>query len=529
VKGWRGVPWSPLVGALLTVATVALLGWRLLPLGVPGEWEWPWRSEALGSGLGTLAALVIYGLATWQVMAASGKGGVISRRRVVAVVTLCVVAAAVMLVALPWDAPAGPVVITASTVSLSTVAYYSEALLHPRLLPMLRHYVADSTLPTRFPRVRTHPPGPLIYFWLGHKLLAAWPQPTSWLLTHLATAHGLTATDLYLFSRNYAAPVVGLDDMAPALLLGLLVTLGGALLPGAAYLLGRGLAGRREGLVAALLAAAIPSLLVFSPSIEGVAAVGALSGVGLWAQALRWGRWWQYGLAGTVIMGAALWSAGLLVVLLPMAVMLLAASRQASRAVPGAATGEGGEAEESSQEGLAQSENGWLVPWQGAMVALAVAGGGLGLLWLGTGYSFPANFMVINQVQREIMAEWQRSYELWLPMNLYDLLLFMGPLPVVLAGVGAWQLFARRDTGLALNQALVGGTAGMLLLVLLSGTTLGEVGRIWLFMMPLLGWPAVLYLSRLSRPWAEGSLALTAACQLLLALSLYHRLLLVHP
>lgn len=494
---------APVGGALLTALVLALLSWRLLPLGVPGQWEWPWRAQTLLPGAGTLLALILYALAAWLVGRALVASQAITRPRAGIAVALCVLATASLLVALPLDSPEGPVVLTASTVSLTTMAYYSEVLLHPSLATALRQYVADSARPTRFPRVRTHPPGPLVTFWVGRRILEAWPAPTVWVLSTLATTRGLTAADLYSFSRYYAVPAVTVQDMAPALLLGMVVTLGGALLPWAAYVLGMGLAGRREGLAAALLAAGIPSLLAFNPSIEGVAAVLGLLAVGLWAQALRRGQGWLYALAAGVMVLALLWTAGLVVLLLPLAVMLASVLVRPSSELP----------------------EGCLSPLRGTLLALGVAAGLLLGLWLVTGYSFPANFLVINQAQRDIMAEWQRDYWVWLPMNLYDVLLFMGPVLVVLSGAGLRLLRSGGGMGLA----LVAGSMAMLLIVLLTGTTLGEVGRIWLFMMPLLSWPAAVWLGR--QPHSETGLAIALAtgCQFIYAISLYNNLSLVHP
>jgi hypothetical protein len=450
-----------------------------------------------------MGALLAYALAAGLVGLSLTRGPAISRRRAGAAVALCVLATASLLLALPADTPEGPVILTASTVSLTTMAYYSEVLLHPSLATALRQYVADSARPTRFPRVRTHPPGPLVTFWVGRRVLEAWPAPTTWVLSHLATTRGLTATDLYSLSRYYAVPAVTVQDMAPALLLGVLVTLGGALLPAAAYVLGTGLAGRREGLAAALLAAGLPSLLAFSPSIEGVAAVLGVLAAGLWAQALRRGQWWLYALAAVVMVLALLWTAGLVVLLLPLAVMLAVVLVRPSSEPP----------------------EGCLSPLRGTLLAIGVAAGLLLGLWLATGYSFPANFLVINQAQRDIMIEWHRDYWVWLPMNLYDVLLFMGPLLVVLSIAGVRPL----RSGSRLSAALAAGSLAMLLIVLLTGTTLGEVGRIWLFMMPLLSWPGAVWLSSLSSRATMPAVALTTGCQFALALALYNNLSLVHP
>ncbi|MFI5007531.1 MAG: hypothetical protein ACHQKZ_08820, partial [Solirubrobacterales bacterium] len=80
-----------------------------------------------------------------------------------------------------------------------------------------------------------------------------------------------------------------------------------------------------------------------------------------------------------------------------------------------------------------------------------------------------------------------RSYALWLGFNLLDLAVFLG---VPVAGLGL-------DQAARALRALIGGRAGAmerftaaitigLGALWLSGTTRGEVGRIWLPLMPLL-------------------------------------------
>ena len=81
----------------------------------------------------------------------------------------------------------------------------------------------------------------------------------------------------------------------------------------------------------------------------------------------------------------------------------------------------------------------------------------------------------------------QRNYGTWLFFNLLDLAIFAG-IPMAIAFIGA-ALMAIRKIGrgsISEAQILTLSTAVLILILNLSGSTRGEVGRIWLFFMPLM-------------------------------------------
>jgi hypothetical protein len=111
--------------------------------------------------------------------------------------------------------------------------------------------------------------------------------------------------------------------------------------------------------------------------------------------------------------------------------------------------------------------------------------------------------------------------------NLVDLLLFAGPLVVggfVAGVVQAWRRLVGGRGGSAVNLALA---LGLLVVALdVSGTARGEVGRLWLFLMPLLAVVAAGYYTLSPGPSpSEGEgkvtmgLGLVIGAQLALALS----------
>jgi hypothetical protein len=111
-----------------------------------------------------------------------------------------------------------------------------------------------------------------------------------------------------------------------------------------------------------------------------------------------------------------------------------------------------------------------------------------------------------------------RRYSWWLLYNLVDLLLFAGIAVVAgvfAAAIGGWR--NRATTGIGRNGLVALGLVALLVVLDVSGSTRAEVGRIWLFFLPLLAIVAAGYWNRLV---TGRSLVLLVALQLLLTVSL---------
>jgi hypothetical protein len=115
----------------------------------------------------------------------------------------------------------------------------------------------------------------------------------------------------------------------------------------------------------------------------------------------------------------------------------------------------------------------------------ALVGAGFVLPWivlaLATGYAPWRDFRVAITAHRA-MAVVTRGYSTWVGWNLYDFALLAGPAVLGLALAALWTGGAPRPSR-AFRWALW-GFWGLLLLLDLSGSVRGEVGRIWLFFMP---------------------------------------------
>ncbi|MGE5531082.1 MAG: hypothetical protein ACM3VW_03055, partial [Bacteroidota bacterium] len=213
------------------------------------------------------------------------------------------------------------------------------------------------------------------------------------------------------------------------------------------------------------------------------------------------GTWLDSALAGLALVMAVFWTAGVSAIVIAVAVLALVLNRQSQPA--------------DSQRQLS--------PILSAAAIFAVAAIIFAILKLTLDYNVIGNLLKISYHQREEMIG-RRQYLPWLPMNLYDFALFMGPflLTLVLAGISQ----VRR---MPMLRGYLSGLAVTLLLIVLSGSTRGEVGRIWLFLMPLFGVAAVPVLTSIRRRETLMALVLTTICQFGMGLTLAACLTLVQP
>lgn len=84
-----------------------------------------------------------------------------------------------------------------------------------------------------------------------------------------------------------------------------------------------------------------------------------------------------------------------------------------------------------------------------------------------------------------------RRYDWWLIWNMIDLLLFAG-WPLIVGFIGSFILTIKlwRQKQLQSVDVLTASILVMIVLLNISGSARGEVGRLWLFFIPLLAYPA---------------------------------------
>src|SRR5690606_21926035 len=88
-----------------------------------------------------------------------------------------------------------------------------------------------------------------------------------------------------------------------------------------------------------------------------------------------------------------------------------------------------------------------------------------------------------------------RGYFPWVFYNLYDFIIFIGFGVTILYGAAVYK-WLRSIHKRQKSDYLLVGTFVMLLMLNLSGSVRGEVGRIWIPLMPFLLLPAVDFVSR---------------------------------
>jgi len=438
-------------------ALLDLLPWLRGPAPYPPEWQWAYRSPLLWPTAGAALALALGPL----LLAASGAAPLVRRPHAAAraLVAAAVVLGAVLPLALLAREPAGALrTLLARTVSFSSTSYHTVAISEDARDPrrfVRRHAELLPRLAVTAKHAATHPPGPVLLFRAAVAACERSPALTEALLGAAGVRGGDFAPPLTRPAR--AGALLG------ALTLGLLAALTAWPLAELARQLGFSpLAAGRLALLWALLPG--PSLI--APRLD---AAIALPVVGFTALLAATGRrrgpvvLVATGIGAGTCAGAALWlSYGAAVFLAIAAAAVLAAAAAA------------GPSDAARWRRLA-----------GLTVAVAVA------LFLAFGVpallgGAPLRAMrAALAIHREAFTV-PRRYALWL---LFDPVDFAALVGVSLAVLAAWRVVT--DGAAALRGRAVSAAdrcglafASGLAALVLSGTTRGEVGRIWIPLMP---------------------------------------------
>lgn len=418
------------------------------PAPMDVEWRWPRYAELPYGRLGlpSLALLLYLGLCVWTERLDADR---LSRRQRATLLAVLIVAAlAVQGSVLYLARPDVLTLLFERNASPLADGYYTAALAVDEagdVANFLRTY------PSRMPTFvsdhpRTHPPGFPLLHWAVGRTLGRWPPLRTWIRWHACPTlrvNGLTA------GQMTSVLVVGL---ATPLLSGL------ALLP--VYALARRRGGVRAGLRAAALFVLVPAFTLFAPQMDQLFPL--LTGTILWAFVSGWERQrsgWLFA-SGVSLSLATFLSPGLAALALWLA--LYAAARW-----------------------LADSA-GWT--WQRLAVAGLAFGVGATSLWLICWLLFGLDPLAVartGMAQHFEIVTGRRDYGLWLGYNLYDLAAFLGlPLAFLFSARALTSL--RHVIGRRWRQldAVAAATALTIVIVDVSGTSRGEVARLWLFLTP---------------------------------------------
>ncbi len=467
--------------AAATLVPIFLISAHVPSANGPAEWQWPYRPSGLtGIGMALAAALMIP-LVYW----ASHDRRTDWRWAL----PLLVMLGWALVLDLAQAQPGGFRRVFDSLASRHTFGFVFDSGLAPDSRTLLADWPAASARLNQ--HSRTHPPGPLLAVraldLLGRRLPSD-PAGERGLISDAAGSlereAGRVAVRGRKAPRHLPAP-------GTVVLLALLLPLLSALAAWPVHQLAVAVGLEPD---AALLAAAlwltVPARSVFTPSLDQALPLFIVSAA--WLAVSRYpGRRLRALLAGGLLALATFLSYGCLA-----AVPLVGLLALAAKTVPEEEAGRPLVRRLSWERGLFLA-GGFLLPW----IALA----------LFTGYDPWASFRTAV-AQHHAIAVASRSYGTWLVWNPWDFLLLLGPVVLALA---AMSLSGRGSN--FTHRALAWGWWALLLGLIVSGSVRGEVGRIWLFLMPF---ACVLAAGEAVRRWGPRSLWAGVLLVLELALAL---------
>ncbi len=498
-NAWRGGrPLVALVG-LQTLAVLALAVWLFVlerPIGYREEWRIQLRPPSVGvqQPFDPLLVVVGFGSAAGYITYLMRRHDRDRWRRWLAalfVVTLVVGVYALQVACVLVPGHALPFLV-ASTFSEVATEYFVAADHIMDVGEFLRHY--DTTMLGAEYHLGTHPPGAVLVYRLLVRVseeapglttsLWLWVENTAgmdaeWMSRWAAQFPGTPAPPPWVLPKaafcSLALPWFGALSLVPLYLLA--VTLGAPSTRPA----GAAEAGARKGrplLAFAVLMPAVPSLILFVPALDQVvlfcAAWSLYAVVAGWAGRKPWAS-----LLGGLALGIGCFVSFGLAAVGPVLALYLFVS---------AAYGCSDRRSAMRQAGL--------------HLALLVAGVlviGL-LVHVGLGVDLAAVWQQGMAAHADLTHT--RTYVVWLGLNLVEFAVFLGlPLAVALAAALSAARPVRdalRDPGFVLAVSAL----AVILLLDVSGRVRGEVGRIWLFLMPPLALYAASWLGQ-RRWWAH--------------------------
>ncbi len=452
------------------------------PAPYPPEWQWARRD---GPTSGRFGPVLLAGAGLLALLAVSGSAWARRRPRLAARLLIAVgipLGTGFSLALLGLEPGGALATVAARVMSRTYTSYYTVAISpeaedprafldrHASLLPSFREHAKHAA---------THPPGPVLYYRGLVALCRRAPSITAVLLEWQGHDPGRPP-------RPPNTP----ESKAAALLGGLLLMLLGA---GAAWpivalcgrLAGDPLAGARAGLLWVLLPG--PALMVpqfdqaLALPIAGVAALLAAAVTGPESPGRRFGAFTP--VSALAAIGAGL-AAGVALFISYGSVAFLAIAGLAALS-PGAMD------PKRRRSALGAS-----------LLAAAVAAGVIGLTAL-LGHQPLAAARTALAIHHETYTA-VRSYPRWLFFNPLDLAIFLGVPVAVLALARVADALRSGPPTRRPDRFTAGLTVGLVLLGL-SGSTRGEVGRIWIPLMPLL------LIAALTRSGREGDTGPTRA------------------
>ena len=490
--------------ALATVLVSALVWMRTWHIGIAGEWQWPyflqWENCFAAAPALFLCALMAVIVAVFL------RRGLSEKRNEIVAVGLCAALSLGIVLEAAQAAPGAPYDAYDSIVAPWAGGYYAEAAHVSNMGSYLKNYARMiSQLRVDDPirgHIADHPAGPVVFHWTVNRALDRWPAMARWFTPagagepiHL----GARTTTWRWSAEEFARSELSDGQFAGIWASALLFRLGYWLSLILVYFLVRGICSRESALLALALSALIPSLHLFSPYPDLLFPLFTVATFYSWRRALQRGSAAWAGLSGAIAVIGLLWSMSLLATVALVGVYsLLIAWRSA--------------AERRANLGIGD----WLraaCAWAGAFLVCSL------LPRLLFGYDVWSVWKTSLVQHATFSAHFPRSYWAWSLFNPVEFAVFAG-VPTLLLLITAATADLRRWWPARSRQAL-SSLPWALLLVLaalnLSGKNLGEVARLWMFLMPFAAAAGACALSSLDgkRGWIAAAVLALAAVQMM--------------
>ncbi len=476
-----------------TLVLVALIVGDWIPYlrgPAPGTSEWHWPHLLRPSGRwwpSILAATFMLAVAAWWF--ATEKA---TRRQNIIAITGLISASLLLQLALVYaDRSTVSAELLDRTLSNQASGFFEPAAEVENIARLLRDY--PQVMPSFVSEhAQTHPPGLIVANWLTIKGFARWPA-LSQRIARLIWP--LRCADLWLLDRPpQVAAALGFWSIWPILAAALTV------IP--AFGLARHLLDGRAVPLASVLAATLPSLILFAPKSVQLYAPLVLILFWTFHSGLAIRSTWRLLLASLTLSLMTFLSLGNAALYL----LLLAYASMRYWLITG----------------RTENYSDRSPTWTEFLKPLVVLSLGAASIWLLVWWLFGASPLAIAQIglrQHYDLVTRFRRYEWWVAWNIVDLILFAGwPLLLGFLGSLALALHLWRKKHITSVDILALCLILLIILLDLSGSARGETGRIWLFFLPLLAFPTARFWNRmLPGPWPS---TVIVALQLLMVLSL---------
>lgn len=438
-------------------------------MGIKGEWVWPYTARAVYSDLGIPFALFfifIYCLKKYLL-----------RGREIFVLAGLLIFAILFQVSIGLIGPFGLYEYVIVTITPKMSAFFAESLKIEDIISFLKDY------PVRMEYFNFHangyPPGPIMYFYLINRFFERVPSLAE---RFLGWVKVFQFDPDYLFDPNLIFIAEVEEDLqmtfsttmkASAIASSFLILLIASLTVIPLYLLAREMYNREVSLTVSALYMLMPSMILFMPGFDVVFPLFTVTGIYFLYRGMKSQRYSYFFIAGVIISIGLFFSLNQIVTLLFMGLFylfyLLGSARCGHQ-----------EQKESSKRLFRHMGLSFFSLIGGIMTMLLIY-----RLLLGLNLVQILNICRINNLIFNVDSG--RTYSKWIIFNLVEFSLFIGVAVSIFLAYKSFCQIRRftRDKNFWSLEPLWLSFILVLAALNFSGQNLGEIARLWIFLMPV--------------------------------------------